>query len=577
MPSLHSLEKKFIKRVLILTAICVTAMGAASAADIVFSPSTGTYTVGSSFTVDVLVSNNQDVINAVSGQFTFSADTLTLTGVSKTKSIINMWAEEPSSSSSGGAFEGIILNPGFSGSSGRIVTLSFFAKKAGTGSLTFTSGSVLANDGNATNVVKSLGKATYTLAIRDEAESKPVLSVVPSVTTTSTVPTPTIASDTYPDENKWYNTREAAFSWPLSSKVTAVRTLYSEKPDSTPTKTYSPPVTGKTFTVDEDGIMYMHVQFRVDSEWGAVVHRKFQIDTVPPKDVSVTVVDGEITSNTTPTITVRALDELSGLEYITIQIDNAETIEYPISASNSYKLTKLQGGEHLLTVAVYDKAGNVSKASASITIEKLGVPIITEYTKRTEVGNKITVIGRAQAGKTLEIMLTDEEENTEVETTQVDADGNFTVVWSRKVRSGVYEMTARVVDTNGVTSDPTEGRAIVIENVQLIRVGMFIMNWLSLLLIIILASALVIATFWYSFLQFTRFRSKIHRTMREAEATLKENVRALRENTEQFHTLLVKAQKKRELTKEESTILKKFKKQLDTLEKEVEQKIENIK
>ncbi len=577
MPSLHSLEKKFVKKFAVLVAVFVGVINFAFAADIVFSPSTGAYTVGSSFSVDVLVSNNQDTINAVSGQFTFSSDTLTLTGISKAKSIIGMWAEEPSSSSSGGSFEGIILNPGFSGSSGKIVTLSFVAKKAGMGALTFTSGSVLANDGNATNVVKNLGRASYTLTVRNEVESKPVLSVVPSVTTTPTTPIPVITSDVYPDEEKWYNTREAAFSWKIPSSVTAVRTLYSEKPDSTPTKVYTPPVAGKTFTLDEDGSMYMHVQFKTDSEWGPVAHRKFQVDTVTPKDVSVVLVDGEVTSNTTPTITVQATDELSGLEYITIQIDNAETVEYPVVASNSYKLTKLQGGKHLITVSVYDRAGNVSKASTSVTIEKLDTPIITEYTKRTEVGNKITVVGRAQAGKTLEVILIDEEGKSEIETTKVDPDGNFTVVWSRKVGAGVYEMSARLVDTNGVTSDPTESRAVIVENVQLIRVGMFIMNWLSLILIIILASTLVIATFWYSFLQFTRFRSKIHRTMRETEATLKENVQALREYTEQFHTLLVKAQKKRELTKEEATILKKFKKRLDTMEKEVEQKIENIK
>lgn len=577
MYSLHFSEKKFAKRFIVCIAACFTMSSVVSAADIVFSPSSGTRYVGSSFTVGVLVSDNQGSINAVSGQFTFSSDTLELTNISKAGSIIGMWAEEPSFSSSGANFEGIILNPGFSGTSGKIITLSFTAKKAGTGTIAFTSGSVLANDGNATNVIRNLGKASYTVAIEAEQTSKPVLSIVPNVTTTATTVTPTIISDVYPEQDKWYNTREAVFSWKIPSKVTAVRTLYSEKPDSTPTKVYTPPVAGKTFTLDEDGVMYMHVQFRSDSEWGPVAHRKFQVDTIAPKEVSLGIVEGEITSNATPTILVQATDELSGLEYVTVQVDNGEIVEYPIDPSNKYKLAKLQAGKHLITVSVYDKAGNVSKASTSVTIEKLDTPIITEYTKRTEVGSKITILGRAQAGKILEVMLIDEEGTIETETTKVDANGNFTVVWSRKVSAGVYEMSARLIDTNGVTSDPTESRAVIVENVQLIRVGMFIMNWLSLILIIILASTLVIATFWYSFLQFTRFRSKIHRTMREAEATLKENVQALREYTEQFHTLLVKAQKKRELTKEESAILKKFKKRLDTMEKEVEQKIENIK
>jgi predicted nucleic acid-binding protein len=58
--------------------------------------------------------------------------------------------------------------------------------------------------------------------------------------------------------------------------------------------------------------------------------------------------------------------------------------------------------------------------------------------------------------------------------------------------------------------------------------------------------------------------------------TLRSNVLALRRDTEEFHNLLVKAEKKRELTKEESSILKKFKKRLDVTEKEIEKKLEQI-
>lgn len=202
---------------------------------------------------------------------------------------------------------------------------------------------------------------------------------------------------------------------------------------------------------------------------------------------------------------------------------------------------------------------------------------ITEYTKTLETGGKFRVSGTTYPQSIVEVALTDVDGKILSESATSDANGLFILVWSEDLEKGVYEMRARALNSKGAKSEYTDGKAILVEHLALIRIGMFIMNWLSLGLIIILTSALVVATFWYSFLQFTQFRRKIHRTLKEAEETLKTNVQALRRDTEEFHTVLVKAQKKRELTKEEATILKKFKKRLDTMEKEVEQKIENIK
>jgi biopolymer transport protein ExbB/TolQ len=117
---------------------------------------------------------------------------------------------------------------------------------------------------------------------------------------------------------------------------------------------------------------------------------------------------------------------------------------------------------------------------------------------------------------------------------------------------------------------------VVVDHVVLVRLGIFVMNWLSVILIFILVSVTIVATFWYSIIQFSRFRRKVRRTITEVESTLKTNVGALKRDTEEFHTLLVKAEKKRELTKEEQTILKKFKKRLEITEKEIDKKLEQI-
>jgi hypothetical protein len=549
----------------------------AHAADLTFSPSQGRYEEGRVFTVDVYVSNNNQSINAISGTVSFPSSKLSIRSVSKEGSIIKLWAEEPSYSNINGSvqFEGVILNPGYSGSRGKVLSITFISKEEGQAALSFANGEILANDGNATNVLENLGTASFQIAQQEEKTF--VATPLASETTRNEISSvPAITSETHPDEAKWYNSRTVRFAWKLPESVTAVRTLYDNDPASTPTRVYDPPVSSRSFTTDEDGAFYMHVQFRTASGWGPASHRKFQIDTEDPTSIEVRLPLGDVTTDATPDIVVEAKDSLSGIERISVQVDDETVEEYAFKENNTYTLETLTPGKHILSITAYDKAGNRIATTREITIEKLPIPVITSYTKRAEYGSDIVVSGTSEPQKKVEVVLTDERGHSETKSATVDEKGDFILVWKDVIASGIYEMSARTMDENGATSDYTESRMIVIEDMRLIKIGMFIMNWLSLALIIILASVLVIATFWYSLTQFARFRRKVHQTMKEAEHTLKVNVQALRRDTEEFHTLLQKTEKKRELTKEEAAIMKKFKKRLDITEKEIERKLESI-
>ncbi|TXI10815.1 MAG: hypothetical protein E6Q68_07445, partial [Polynucleobacter sp.] len=160
---LATLERK-TKHFLFLLGLCALLLpGNIFAADLTLTPSVGQFEVGQSFTVDVYVTNNTQAINAVSGTLTFPTDTLSVRSISKDGTIIKLWAEEPTFSNTSGSakFEGVILNPGFSGPRGKVISLSFSAKKAGNANVIFSNGQVLANDGQATNVVGSLGSGSY--------------------------------------------------------------------------------------------------------------------------------------------------------------------------------------------------------------------------------------------------------------------------------------------------------------------------------------------------------------------------------------------------------------------------------
>src|SRR3989344_4521305 len=139
----------------------------AIAATLFLTPKAGTYYKGENFNVSVLVSSDTSV-NAFSGVITFPTDTLEVTGVSKSNSIVDRWTQNPSFSNGGSignvSFEGVVLNPGFVGPNGKILTLTFRVKKEGSTNLNFSEYAVLENNGLGTKAVTNAQGASFTLS-----------------------------------------------------------------------------------------------------------------------------------------------------------------------------------------------------------------------------------------------------------------------------------------------------------------------------------------------------------------------------------------------------------------------------
>ncbi len=561
--TLSNLQKSIFSST-VFCLILTASLQSAFAANLSISPSSVTTKVGKTFTVDLVVNNNTDAINAAAALVTFPVGTLAVTSVSKAGSFISLWAEEPTYSNENGTFklEGVALNPGFNKATGKIVSITFKALQEGNVSIAVKSGQVLANDGNATDVLKTTGAAF--VYISDSKVDAPVKETV----------VPVITSPTHPDSNLWYGRRDASFEWKLPEGVTAVRTVYSDKETSIPSKVYDPPVDNRSFTADADGVMYMAVQFKNASGWGAITRYKFQIDSLAPESLKASFPDGNVTTNQTPAVLVLAEDALSGLRTVTMSIDNSQPVEFQVDSSNLYRLPKQNSGNHTVVINAVDNAGNISTVSLDYTIQTINPPVITEYTKKVDFDTKFKVVGATYPQSTVEVTLTDADGKVSTSKVPSNDAGVFTLLWDNKLDSGVYEMRARVLDGRGSVSDYTENRVIIVERMILVRFGIFVMNWLSVILIIIIATLMVCGTLWYALVQFARFRRRVRRNLAEVENTLHVNVKALRSDTEEFHDVLVKAERKRELTREETAILKKFKKRLQITEKEIEQKLE---
>lgn len=155
-----------LKALFPFTLLLTLALPVSVLADTLFiSPASGSYGLGETFTVRVLVSSPRQAINALSGTVSFPTDKLQVTSVSKIGSILSLWVQEPSFSNSRGTvtFEGVVPNPGFSESNGRVLSITFKVVGTGIADVKLSSGSLLANDGYGTNVLKTLGSGSYSL------------------------------------------------------------------------------------------------------------------------------------------------------------------------------------------------------------------------------------------------------------------------------------------------------------------------------------------------------------------------------------------------------------------------------
>jgi len=156
----------------------------AFAASLNLTPNTGSYNVGDTVTIRITVSSPDKSINAVSVNIKYNKDVLSLSSVSKSGTVISLWAQEPDFRVPGTvSLEGVMLS-GYTGNSGTIVTLVFKAKAVGTAEIKFNSASVLANDGEGTNILNNFSSSAITINSKTEninTNPKPTTTVNDSV------------------------------------------------------------------------------------------------------------------------------------------------------------------------------------------------------------------------------------------------------------------------------------------------------------------------------------------------------------------------------------------------------------
>ncbi|NMB92187.1 MAG: hypothetical protein GYA31_00995 [Parcubacteria group bacterium] len=455
------------------------------AATLSLSPSSGSYSVGQTFTVTIYVASTDQAMNAVSASISFPSDLLQVVSLSKTSSIITNWVQEPSFSNNNGTItlEGIVLNPGYQGSSGRILSISFKAKSRGTANVTFTSSSVLANDGLGTNILKSITNGQYLIKSTSATEPGAGEATTP-ISKTGTPQAIKIQSSTHPDPNNWYQDTNPKFTWSLSEDITKIAFTLDQKSSTVPNKAAEQLITSYQYQDLKEGVWYFHLQAKNALGWGDVSHFKVQIDKTPPESFKISINNNGDETNPQPYLSFETKDALSDIDHYEIQIDNQPIIQVlPQEIKNGkYQLPITPGGTYQLLVRALDKASNFTIATETLTIQSIKAPIISEYSEQIQPNEPITIKGTAASPGTIEIFIQNEAKEIFSEKINTDDKGNWDYVSSKSFKKGIYAVWVQFTDKRGAISEPSEIVKITVNLPLFIQIGNVLISYLSIII-----------------------------------------------------------------------------------------------
>lgn len=132
-------------------------------ATLYISPKSCSYKEGETFKAKVIINTEGNKINSARGLIEFSNNNLEVLDIDRDKSIFTFWDPTTSFSNDEGEifFGGGLPSPGFSGSSGEIMEITFKAKDSGSAILDFKEGGVLLNDKKGTDILGRISGAEY--------------------------------------------------------------------------------------------------------------------------------------------------------------------------------------------------------------------------------------------------------------------------------------------------------------------------------------------------------------------------------------------------------------------------------
>jgi len=544
------------------------------AAALSISPSTGVYTAGQTFTARVVVNTSGQKINAAEGTLSFKPGELSVVSVNK-GSVFNLWTAEPSYSNSAGTISFSGGTPtGYSGGAGSVLSVTFRTKGAGNPKVSFSDAAVLAADGRGTNVLTSMNGASFTVT---SATVTPEPETIQYVAPANTPGAPKITSKTHPDPDSWHTSKTAELEWVLPSGVTAVRTLLDENSGSIPTKVYDTPISEISLEELEEGIQYLHLQFKNNNGWGRVAHYRLAVDSLKPTSFDITLPDDADLSNPEQVLILKVEDETSTVVKFLVQIDAGETYEYlDIDESGKITLTSLEPGHHSVIIEAFDEANNSLISTFSFAILAFDKPQFTEYPSELSEDVIPVIKGITRPDSEVRVSVTKAGSDTQEVTVQSSETGEFIYIPESKFSLGVYELSAVAIDQYGAQSEVSDPIRIAVQQPGYVRIGSLAINVLSIVVPLLALVVILVLGTWLIIARLRKLRTGVTRETQEALSMLHNEFVKLHAVVQDEADTLSGTRKAKKLTKAEAALIEVIQDAMETAQKNVRKEIIDV-
>ncbi len=496
-----------------------------SAASLFFSPSAKSTTVGSTVTLNLKVNSSGQAINAAEGTVVFSTNRLQLTSISKANSIFSFWAVQPNGSNSTGrvTFSGGLASPGYNGSSGTTIAITFRATAAGQGDISISGAKVLANDGQGTDVLTSVGTASITISAASVSTPPPATPTSPAVPT----PSSTAASN----QNSWYHDSQVTISWNQPNGATGYSFHLSQDANDVPDHQVDQTSTSTIVTLSSDGVWYLALQANSAAGWSETAHFRLQYDHTAPLAFTPVILRDRGATDPTPQVQFSTTDAGSGIDHYTVMVDAGQAA----TATSPLTLSSLSSGDHTVVVTAYDKAGNTT--TSQVTVSQIGYPApkLETVTSPLVLLDHLEVSGTASAGDRITVYVNGQsigaviagQADQAVTASGVTIQAPWDLKSNHVFRPGHYQVTAVATGPDGQVSSASDAMPLLVSGHSILLGGQVIATFsaapVAVITLILLAGLI---TFVMARLLLAVKRMHDHDTVVEEEVeTLRRQVR----------------------------------------------------
>jgi hypothetical protein len=350
--------------------------------------------------------------------------------------------------------------------------------------------------------------------------------------TENTVNITEISSPTNPNQNDWYSNQSAIFSWKSSAEITGVSVEFNNNPLTTPDFISEGVFYSKSYEYIGSGVWYFHLRTQNKSGWSNVSHFKIQIDRKSPDDFDIKVDNNNDPTSPNPSLYFEAEDDLSGIGYYRIKINNEEVSLVVPGEINPFVMPLQLPGFHKVSATAIDKAGNEKEVFANVNIESIPVPEILVRPAIYNAGEEIFYIeGKASPNSIIVIFL--KQDNCLINTweTTSDEEGSWSFYSDKLLPNGIYTISATTEDPRGAISNLSKEYKTEV-SLNGITIGVFLIDYGSLILILVILIVIFLTVTIYVCCRTKKERRKIQKETIEAELGLKKAFKELRNDLE---------------------------------------------